>query len=67
MVNSSKDPWSQILVIYNANKIQVTLKIPYGKWHIVANKFSSSLIPLSTLISDRITVDGISMTMLYLD
>ena len=64
---SSKDPWSQILVIYNANKIQVTLKIPYGKWHIVANKFSSSLIPLSTLISDRITVDGISMTMLYLD
>ncbi|KOA18281.1 pullulanase precursor [Clostridium homopropionicum DSM 5847] len=65
--NSSKDSWNKILVIYNANKIQVTLKIPYGKWHIVANKFSAGLIPLSTLISDRITVDGISLTMLYLD
>lgn len=63
--NSSKDSWNKILVIYNANKTQVTLRIPYGKWNIAANKLSAGSIPLSTLISDRITVDSLSMTMLY--
>lgn len=32
------DSWHNIVVIYNANKYSVEVKLPPGTWHLVANK-----------------------------
>lgn len=59
------DIWKDILVVYNANKYNVTINIPYGTWHLVTDKFTSGVETIKIITSDTLEVSSISMSVLY--
>lgn len=65
--NANGDLWTNILIIYNANKFPVTIDVPYYRWNLVANKYSAGTDILSTFESNKITVDSLCMNILYCD
>ncbi len=58
------DSWQNIVVIYNANKYSVEIKLPPDTWNLVANKSVVSNKPISGH-SGLFLAEGISVNVLY--
>ncbi|MCY6957025.1 type I pullulanase [Clostridium brassicae] len=64
--HANNDSWNSILVVYNSNKYDVTLNVPYNTWYKVVDKYRISTdIPLETIIGDKIHIESISMVVMY--
>lgn len=63
--NANGDCWNTIIVIYNSNSNNVNINIPYGTWNVVVDKYSSGNNIIRSFTSDNITVESISMTVIY--
>lgn len=59
------DSWKDILVIYNANKEAVKINIPEGTWNVVVDKNSAGVETLRNINGNVITVESISMMVMY--
>lgn len=58
------DSWHNIVVIYNANKYSVGVKLPSGTWKLVGNKYVVSNKTLSSH-NGLFSAEGISVNVLY--
>jgi pullulanase len=59
------DYWKDILVIYNANRYDVSLEIPHDTWYITTDKNRAGIETLRSFTGGEIWVDSISITVLY--
>lgn len=57
------DIWKDILVIFNANKYNITLSLPYGKWTLALN--SNDLNINNKTIENYLQANAISAYMLF--
>lgn len=63
--NANGDLWTNILIIYNANKFSTTINVPYNRWNLVANKYSAGTDIISIFESNKITVDSLCLNIFY--
>jgi pullulanase len=62
---ANNDNWKDIVVIYNANRENISISIPEGNWNVVADKYSADTNVLRTFTGNSVEVSGISMSVLY--
>ncbi len=58
------DTWGQIIVIYNANTMDTTFRLPHGTWNVVVNLEQASEQILGRVM-ETVTVTAISCMVLY--
>ena len=58
------DTWQQILVIFNANKNRDTIKIPEGRFHLVARGSELNENGLNVISTGEVLLEPVSMTLL---
>lgn len=63
--NANGDAWKSILVILNGNAGAMPVRLPAGKWTLVADENSIDQQGLRTNISGTITVGGTAANVLY--
>ncbi|WP_368659077.1 type I pullulanase [Metabacillus halosaccharovorans] len=64
--NANNDTWKNIVVIYNANKTTKEVTLPtVGNWNIVVDHTSAGTETIRTVKSDKVSVEGLSMMVLY--
>lgn len=64
--HANNDTWKNIVVIYNANKTAKEVALPVnGHWNIVVDHTSAGTETIRTVNSDKVTVEGLSMMVLY--
>ncbi|OOO00508.1 MAG: hypothetical protein ATN35_07025 [Epulopiscium sp. Nele67-Bin004] len=65
--NANDDSWSDIVVIYNGNRLDKEITLPYeANWHIVANGNSAGTNIIKSLSNvNSVTADGLAMTVLF--
>lgn len=59
------DAWKDILIIYNANKFNVNINIPYDTWHLVTDKFTSGVDTIEIITGGTVEARSLSMSVLY--
>ncbi|WP_097028056.1 type I pullulanase [Clostridium peptidivorans] len=59
------DSWKDILVIYNPTKYVAEFNIPVGTWKMVVNRDIAGTDLINTIEGSKITVEGISTTVMY--
>lgn len=62
---ANNDSWKDILVIYNANKDNVSVNIPEGSWNVIVDKFKAGTETIRTYNGNSVLAESISMTVLY--
>lgn len=63
--HANNDSWDNILVIFNANRNNVNLNIPFAKWQITSDKYIAGTETLKILETDCIEVEGLSFNLLH--
>ena len=63
---SVDDPAKSILVLYNANRVPVTVQLPKGRWNLCISDQTAGADPLLT-IEGGVSVAPISATVLTLE
>lgn len=58
------DSWENIIMIFNGNKTDVVIPIPEGRYKVVAEGNVINELGSDKFVSDKVKVDGISMTIL---
>ncbi|WP_081943526.1 type I pullulanase [Caloranaerobacter azorensis] len=64
---ANNDTWRNIVVIYNANKHSVDVNLPNDSdtWNIVVNDKKAGTEVIETIKGSTVTVEGLSMMVLY--
>jgi pullulanase len=62
---ANNDSWKDIIVIYNANKKNITVNIPEGNWNVVADKNRIGVDVIRTVTCSSVEVEEISMMVMY--
>lgn len=62
---ANNDIWKDIIVIYNANRHNVTVNIPDGNWCLVVDKANAGTNPLRYFSGNSVEVEAISMLVLH--
>ncbi|QGU94220.1 type I pullulanase [Clostridium bovifaecis] len=63
--HANEDAWEKILVAYNANKTTATIDVPKATWHQIIDKSTAGTNILRTFSSDKVEIEGISMSVFY--
>jgi pullulanase len=63
--NANGDKWKNILVVLNGNVAEKTLKIPAGKWRLVANENTIDEKGIKLIDAGSIVIPGTSAYILY--
>jgi pullulanase len=62
---ANRDSWKDIIVIYNSNKYAVTINVPAVLWNVAVDKNTAGTESLRSFNGSEISVEGISMTVIY--
>lgn len=62
--NANGDIWSDIVVIYNANKKAKEVELPLSDWDVVVDEATAGTEVLRTISGSRVQVAGISLMVL---
>ena len=66
MDNANKDKWNNIVVAFNANKTETTIKLPENaKWNIVVDGKKAGIKTIKKFKGDSVVVDAQSSVVLY--
>lgn len=64
--NANMDTWANIVVAFNANKEDITVKLPQkGKWNIVVNGKEAGVKTIKQFRGDSLTVPALSTIVVY--
>jgi pullulanase len=63
--NANDDTWRNILVIFNGNRTDSRIKIPEGRWKLVANGKTINEKSMKAINGGQITVPATSAYILY--
>lgn len=62
---ANNDSWDNILVIFNANRSNVKLNIPFAKWNVTTDKYIAGTETLRILETDSVEVEGLSFNLFH--
>ncbi|MDP4090068.1 MAG: type I pullulanase [Bacillota bacterium] len=65
--HANGDPWKDIIVIYNGSRDTVYVPLSQGNWNVVVDKFNAGTEPLYCINDNNVSVEPISMKILYLE
>ena len=64
--NANMDTWANIVVAFNANKEDITIKLPQkGKWNIVVNGQEAGVKTIKQFKGDSLVVPALSTIVIY--
>lgn len=58
------DTWEQIILLFNGNKENMTVPVPEAKYKIVARNFDIDETGIEELVTNKVDIPGISMTVM---
>jgi pullulanase, type I len=63
--HANDDIWKDILVIYNANRYDLKVKVPNDTWYVVVNKYISGNEILDSVEGNELPVQGLSVNVFF--